>query len=225
MAAIRIIDDHLELASIGTNSHAQIDAHIADPSAHHTKYTDAEAVSAVATADDYVKNTGDIVQANNPVLEIISDAAYPQADSPQGFSFHKNWGTDVWYSRNYFGMTTNSANWPTGVGGGMKIWIGNTTQDCLLDFFNYRGIGGANTYDFVFVTRDLTNAVFLTRLQLTGNVDQAKVQIKNADLDLQDNTIMDITNHADATLSGTPKLTELDIGGTPYYFKVYPTKT
>ena len=37
--------------------------------------------------------------------------------------------------------------------------------------------------------------------------------------------IKNIKNHADATLSGTPRIIELLIDTTPYFFKVYPTKT
>ena len=37
--------------------------------------------------------------------------------------------------------------------------------------------------------------------------------------------ISDISNSPDATLSGTPKVITLYIAGTPYYFKVYQTKT
>lgn len=36
--------------------------------------------------------------------------------------------------------------------------------------------------------------------------------------------IRDIKNHAHSALSGVKKLIELDIGGVPYYFEVYPTK-
>lgn len=49
-------------------------------------------------------------------------------------------------------------------------------------------------------------------------VEHDKVSFKNLPL-------KDIKNHADATLSGTPKVIELLIGATSYYFKVYPTKT
>ena len=59
MAATRVIDDHIELANIGTKTHAQIDTHIADPSAHHIKYMDAEAVAAVLADDKYIKNDED----------------------------------------------------------------------------------------------------------------------------------------------------------------------
>ena len=34
-----------------------------------------------------------------------------------------------------------------------------------------------------------------------------------------------LKNDVDATLSGTPRIIEIDIDGTPYYTKVYPTKS
>jgi len=45
------------------------------------------------------------------------------------------------------------------------------------------------------------------------------------DIDMNDNEIKNPANEADATLSGTAKLIKIDIGGTPYYIKAYPTKT
>jgi len=47
--------------------------------------------------------------------------------------------------------------------------------------------------------------------------DYDKVDCMNAPL-------KDIKNHTDAALSGTPKVVEVLIGATPYFFKVYPTK-
>jgi len=42
---------------------------------------------------------------------------------------------------------------------------------------------------------------------------------------LNNQLIQDPKNYADATLSGTPKIVEMKIGGVSYYVKVYPTKT
>lgn len=43
-------------------------------------------------------------------------------------------------------------------------------------------------------------------------------------LDMNDMVITDMKNSAPTALSGTQKDIEIDIGGTPYYFTVYPTK-
>lgn len=44
-------------------------------------------------------------------------------------------------------------------------------------------------------------------------------------IDFKDNVLKDPANEADATLSGTPRIVQIKIGSTPYYFKVYPTKS
>ena len=80
MSAKRVIDDHLELANIGTKTHAQIDTHIADPSAHHVKYTDAEARNAMGDIDNpcnviYI-DSGDLGEAGNNLFRIQPEPAY-----------------------------------------------------------------------------------------------------------------------------------------------------
>jgi len=37
--------------------------------------------------------------------------------------------------------------------------------------------------------------------------------------------LVNLQNQADGTLGGTPLLIKIDIGGTPYYWKIYPTVT
>jgi hypothetical protein len=48
-----------KLVSFEDGVDTKMATHAAIADAHHVKYTDAEAVSAVATGDDYIKNTGD----------------------------------------------------------------------------------------------------------------------------------------------------------------------
>lgn len=43
--------------------------------------------------------------------------------------------------------------------------------------------------------------------------------------DIKNKVLKDIKNYDDATLSGTPKIIEFNLGGTSYYVKAYPTKT
>lgn len=43
-------------------------------------------------------------------------------------------------------------------------------------------------------------------------------------LDCNSQVLKDLKNSAASALSGTQKDIEIDIGGTPYYFTVYPTK-
>lgn len=50
-------NDDIEVS--GTVDGVDISSHAEDNSAHHSRYTDSEAVDAVSDADDYVKNTGD----------------------------------------------------------------------------------------------------------------------------------------------------------------------
>lgn len=94
--------------------------------------------------------------------------------------------------------------------------------------FNVR-IGGTDEYSESTIILLKNSGSKETAWYFTG-VDAAKataylLSLHHDKIDVHNLPIKDIKNHADATLSGTPKLIELLIGTTPYYFKVYPTKT
>jgi len=55
------------------------------------------------------------------------------------------------------------------------------------------------------------------RVTIPSNTDEVAI-------DIHDNIIKNPKNHVASALSGTKKLVEIDIGGVPYYFEVYPTK-
>ena len=62
---------------------------------------------------------------------------------------------------------------------------------------------------------------------LTGTTIATATQdaiIAQSDRDMNDKVIADMKNSAPTALSGTQKDIEIDIGGTAYYFTVYPTK-
>lgn len=194
MPAIRIIDDHVELANIGTNTHAQIDSHIADPSAHHTKYTDAEAVSAVAVADDYVKNTGDtitgILKSSSTIR--ICDPTYVDYLAYQFLIRGANAGL--------FLIRDNSTPF-------IRLSYYNTTTDA-----QFGGqMRGLYSYKDGLNFTDLSGSTSYLRLYDTY-------------VNIMNRVLKDPKNHAASALSGTKKLVEIDIGGASYYFEVYPTK-
>lgn len=43
-------------------------------------------------------------------------------------------------------------------------------------------------------------------------------------VDASGKVILSISQYGDAALSGTPVILKIDVSGTPYYWKVYPTK-
>jgi uncharacterized protein YejL (UPF0352 family) len=196
--------------------------------AHHTKYTDAEAVSAVDTADDYVKNTGDTMTDELSVSKsdmIGGITIESENDSGIGYPGEtvKNYAGASWghpYSGFYNAAGSKAspsilaANITTGVfvfyahngsvfketarfGGRTSPTFDTTHQDGSLEFWTGHNAVGSN----------------LRMAILTGG-----------NIDIKNNKIQDPKNHAASPLSGTKKLVEIEIGGTAYYFEVYPTK-
>lgn len=180
------------------------------------KYTDAEAVAAVATADDYVKNVGDtingklIVKDSGANITEVEGTGYPvskylrktpggggpkacasvcsEAQIPMDVNTYAT-GLTMNIGDNQ-GSKPYAANYITGLYGCADgAWNKGKLQIFL---------GSAGWGVFYEMTQDYFN--------------------------MKDKPIKDMKNHVASALSGTKKVVEIDIGGTPYYFEVHPTK-
>jgi len=70
----------------------------------------------------------------------------------------------------------------------------------------------------------LESGCYIKLADSAGNL-QTSVSVFDTHIHFRWQTLDDLKNHADATLSGTPKLIEFKINDQSYYFKVYPIKT
>ena len=58
-----------------------------------------------------------------------------------------------------------------------------------------------------------------------GSSEVDVLEYGKSTFDIKNKPIKNIKYHNDATLSGTPKIIEFNLGGTPYYIKAYPNKS
>lgn len=193
----------------------KISTHAANASAHHAKYTDAEAVTALATADVYVKNIGDI---STGALKVQQSGYYGYGNIDTQYISLKDWG-----------------NWSSGpsIQFQKQHNEGSCVSDDELGFFAFKGESGSSGLQdgailIAYADGDAAAGYVPTILKLGimqsgGSLWYVEFD-KNKKMDLNDGIIKDPKNHVHSALSGTKKLVEIDIGGASYYFEVYPTK-
>jgi hypothetical protein len=204
------------------------------------KYTDAEAVAAVIAGDNYIKNdandesTGTITAAGfkrvyNALEAATLDFQYSLATKDIDV-FHGSGGMRLYkYHTHQSGML----NWgykargsrasPVvpilddkifGMGGG--IWDGNSWVSAGQLLIKVDGT--------VTTTSTPTRVTIDTCPVGSQSMVERMAILNDGKIDMKDNIVKDPKNHALSALSGTIKLVEIDIGGVPYYFKVWPTK-
>ena len=257
MTAKRVIDDHLELANIGTKTHAQLETHLAGignyifpatdgavdefiktdgagnlswaaagggfacddlgscslsqlgtrphsqltgigTSDHHVKYTDAEAVAAADASEKFIERNVENAVTGKTTLKKTSAGTY----FPDQILIEP--------------IICSSDN----IYQDMNVGIHQP-------YVRVKGTA-ASSYTIGSV-HFLKPAGKASSIQLhvrhSSGGWRTPIQIYDDKIDVKSHPIKDIKNHADATLSGTPKVIELLIGATSYYFKAYPTKT
>lgn len=186
---------------------ASYDTHIVDGSAHHSKYTDAEAVAAADASDKFVERNienicSDITtikrSTTGTLLKFISEVPGASITSTPMKTEVKSTNTT------YLNMLCNLL-FPAVEAFGTDTHYG-------IGRLNWLKLPGVNNSYLAFYVLD------------TAASSKNPLTIRHDMIELQNIPIKNIKNHAASALSGTKKVVEIMIGPTPYYFEVYPTK-
>ena len=202
-----VVDDHIKLSNIGTNTHVQIDTHIANNSIHQAKYTDAEAVAAADASDHYLERN---------IINAVTGSTTIERSSLGEIMQLKLTSSNMMVLAEplvMMGKSTNTTK--SGIYYDMKFpnfKIEGTDGSGGLGYIKmYKAMGGlASNFDFVIAS--------------AGGSSHPILSLYNTSVDVKNHPIKNIKNHSASALSGTKKLIELLIGSTPYYFEVYPNK-
>lgn len=189
---------------------AEVDAivasHTAVSDAHHIKYTDIEAVNAVE-GESRIDLTGQL-SVNGGYLP---GATYALATNGHANITRVGGDVVVLYVRNQNSIPNNSL-------------VGSFV-------FRYANADGSSPQTIAEVSSK----------KISHQTGQIKVRLKRAgswvneflitpllagvlEYDLNGGIVKNLKNHTHSALSGTKKLIEININGTPYYFEIYPTK-
>jgi hypothetical protein len=202
-----------KLVSFEDGVDTKIATHTAIASAHHAKYTDAEAVAAVLAGDDYLKNDAE----DEGYVNLTLDQPTGINTSEKGFKITRGAGYCI--IGNGTGSTTLFFPFfvgkPIGDNPGLRMRgleaVGGGSYACM-------GLQAANEVGSGAVADNVQAVEILNwSTQLCSWTGDGTMDIKN-------HKLKNPKNHAASALSGTKKLVEIDIGGTSYYFEVYPTK-
>jgi len=231
MSAIRVIDDHLELKNIGTKSHAEIEEHIpgignysfpaedgapdqilvtdgAGTLSWEDKYTDEKAVAACDASDKFIErnSVNEVTDVTTFKRNSYGKVLGIEAESDDLIAALDVMGTKIKNSYFTYQQLFAAIGFPI-------LNVQGTDKNVQIGGFVFLKPNGYQYSYMILKTAD-NNGNAVTSLEVYSD----KIDLKN-------HTIKDIKNHDNATLSGTPKILEFDIEGTPYYVKVYPTKS
>ncbi len=172
------------------------------------KYTDAEAVAAADVSDKFIERDVEnvcsaITTLKRSVVGVILNFIN---EVPSGQIMTTTLNHIVKSTTHTFVNGGGMVTFP------VSTFQGTDTSKIIGKTVFVKLPGGTKSYSEYFILNSAGSTVAVLKLE------EDKIDVKNL-------PIKNIKNHADATLSGTPKIIEFLIGATPYYFKVYPTKT
>lgn len=195
------------LTDIGTRPHSQLTG--IGTSDHHVKYTDAEAVSAADASDKFVERG--VVNVATDTTELKRTATGDVFKLKREYSVANFVGNLISGDLDGSSARTYQEQGVSMMNPQMRV-IGSDKSRTIGYIMFYKQAGVQNSS----LRFTVANTSAASIIRLIVNYDSINVMSQ---------PIQNPKNHVDATLSGTPKLVEFWIGTTPYYFKIYPTKT
>ena len=184
-------------------------AHIANDSAHHSKYTDAEAVAAADTSDKFIER--------NVENEITAETILNRNSLGKIQALKTTAASQLLLSEPFSCILRSTSH---------------DRQQLLVDvkfpYFFIQGDVDPNPMGAGYIRLSKMIGDWQTKMSFTviSDTDHKKTPLvlNYNNVDVKNFPIKDIKNHDASALSGTKKVIEILIGATPYYFEVYPTK-
>jgi len=188
----------------------KFDTHTSNPSAHHTRYSDDEAVNAVDASDKFVERSIENTVTGTTTLVWDAFTLEPIFVLKNTFS-----GYLAFCEPMNVHIKSKDKTYQE-----MKVWSS-------FPRFDVEGTDTKKTIGLFWFQKDDGKLQSLLTIKVLDNAGNNKsvLTLHHDKIECHNLPIRDIKNHDDATLSGTPKILEFNIGGTPYYVKAYPTKS
>jgi len=186
----------------------EFDTHISNPNAHHTRYTDEDAVNAVDASNKFIERNvmNDVTDVTGFKRNSYGKVLGIEAESNNLIAALDVMGTKIKNTYFTYQQLFGAIGFPI-------LNVEGTDKNVQIGGFVFLKPNG---YQYSYLILKVAN---------NSGTPVTAFEVYSDKIDLKNHTIKDIKNYNDATLSGTPKIIEINIGGTPYYIKAYPNKS
>jgi len=178
----------------------EFDTHISNPNAHHTRYTDEDAVNAVDASNKFIERNvmNDVTDVTGFKRNSYGKVLGIEAESNNLIAALDVMGTKIKNTYFTYQQLFGAIGFPI-------LNVEGTDKNVQIGGFVFLKPNG---YQYSYLILKVAN---------NSGTPVTAFEVYSDKIDLKNHTIKDIKNYNDATLSGTPKIIEINIGGYHLY--------